>query len=106
MTILEQLQTIEPGLRRFYFMQDHAKAIERAIALGELPAPPAWDPIARWPWIRWRGAPPEGIAASRSPTHVQYLETLPMGERQSFFRKHKTAIRDELAQIREGAQRF
>ena len=67
MTILEQLQQIELGLRRRHFLTDHRQEIARAIALGELPEAPAWDPEARWPWLGWRGAPhPE--AASRART--------------------------------------
>ena len=105
MTILEELETIEPGLRRRHFLADHRKEIERAISLGEWPETKPWDPNDRWPWLRWRGAPREG-AAARSIPHLQQLETLPPRERLKFYRANRTAVLDELATFREGHNHF
>jgi len=105
MTILEELATIEPGLRRRYFLTDHAREIERAVELGELPASESWDPEARWPWLGWRGAPqPE--AAGRSLSHLQHLENLPVADRLKFYRAHRNEICYELATFREGHNHF
>ena len=100
MTILEELATIPPGLPRRYFLTDHRREIERAICLGELPEAPAWDPVARWPWLHREGAP-QPAAASRALSHVQTLENLPLGERCKFYREHRNEIRCELESFRE-----
>jgi hypothetical protein len=105
MTILEELLSLEPGLRRRYFLQDHAKEIARALSLGEMPATPAWNPEERWPWIRWRPAPREG-AAGRSFPSLQHLETLTPRDRLKFYRANRDAIRYELETFREGHNHF
>ena len=107
-SILEQLAETECGLRRFYFMKDHRKEIERAIALGEFPKKPAWDPLEHWPWLRQRRAvpAPAPVVAGRSIPHIEQLETLPFKDRLNFYRAHKNEIRDELENFREAHNRF
>src|SRR5262245_41174845 len=102
MTIFEELQSIPVGLCRHFFIADHAEQIRRALALGELPKSPKWNPAARWPWLGWeRGTPPprEG-AAGASVSLMQTFESLPMPIRQEIYRRHKDAICAELETLR------
>jgi hypothetical protein len=94
-TILEQLEAIEPGLRRHYFLKDHAEEIRRAVALGEWPATTPWDPRERWSWLRWGERPGAPGAASAHKVLTDF-SALPFAERAQIYRRNKDVILQEL----------